>query len=53
VPGRLLEVREVRTLDGVVVVEDEDGDAHALGESLARSIFVQQAPERRTAKTTN
>jgi DtxR family transcriptional regulator, Mn-dependent transcriptional regulator len=53
VPGRLLEVREVRTLDGVVVVEDEDGDAHALGESLARSIFVQQTPERRTAKTTN
>jgi DtxR family Mn-dependent transcriptional regulator len=52
VPGRLLEVREVRTLDGVVVVEDEDGDAHALGESLARSIFVQHAPERRTAKTT-
>jgi DtxR family Mn-dependent transcriptional regulator len=53
VPGRLLEVKEVRTLDGVVVVEDEDGEAHALGESLARSIFVRQAPERRTAKTTN
>jgi DtxR family transcriptional regulator, Mn-dependent transcriptional regulator len=52
VPGRLLEVKEVRTLDGVVVVEDEDGDAHALGESLARSILVRQAPERRSAKTT-
>ena len=45
VPGRLLEVREVRALDGVVVVEDEDGNAHALGESLARSIFVRQAHE--------
>jgi DtxR family Mn-dependent transcriptional regulator len=53
VPGRLLELREMRILDGVVVVEHEDGNAHALGESLARSIFVQQAPERRTAKTTN
>jgi DtxR family transcriptional regulator, Mn-dependent transcriptional regulator len=50
VPGRLLEVREVRALDGVVVVEDEDGNAHALGESLARSIFVRQAPERPTKR---
>ncbi len=41
VPGRLLSVREVRALDGVVTVEDEDGGSHALGESLARSISVR------------
>ena len=41
VPGRLLSVREVRGLDGVVTVEDEDGGSHALGESLARSISVR------------
>ncbi len=41
VPGRILGVKEVRTLDGVVTVEDEDGDEHPLGESLARAIFVQ------------
>jgi DtxR family transcriptional regulator, Mn-dependent transcriptional regulator len=40
VPGRLLSVKEVRDLDGVVTVEDEDGGSHALGESLARSISV-------------
>ena len=40
VPGRLLSVKEVRALDGVVTVEDEDGGSHALGESLARSISV-------------
>jgi hypothetical protein len=33
-------VKEVRALDGVVTVEDEDGGSHALGESLARSISV-------------
>src|SRR5215210_9506451 len=32
VPGRLLEVKEVRALDGVVTIEDEDGNSHALGE---------------------
>ncbi len=42
VPGRLLSVKEVRALDGVVTVEDEDGVSHALGESLARSIFVRR-----------
>lgn len=31
VPGRLLTVEEVRTLDGVVTVEGEDGTSHALG----------------------
>jgi DtxR family transcriptional regulator, Mn-dependent transcriptional regulator len=41
VPGRLLSVREVRALDGVVTVEDEDGGSYALGESLARSISVR------------
>lgn len=41
VPGRLLSVREVRDLDGVVTVEDEDGEAHALGAPLARAVFVR------------
>jgi DtxR family Mn-dependent transcriptional regulator len=41
VPGRVLEVKEVRAVDGVVTVEDEDGESHALGEPLARSIFVR------------
>jgi DtxR family Mn-dependent transcriptional regulator len=43
VPGRLLSVREVRELDGVVIVEDEDGRSHALGEPLARAVFVRAA----------
>jgi DtxR family Mn-dependent transcriptional regulator len=41
VPGRLLSVREVRDLDGVVTVEDEDGGAHALGGPLARAVSVR------------
>ena len=41
VPGRILKVREVRTLDGVVIVEDEDAEVYALGEPLARSMFVR------------
>jgi DtxR family transcriptional regulator, Mn-dependent transcriptional regulator len=41
VPGRRLSVREVRPLDGVVTVEDEESDVYALGEPLARSIFVR------------
>jgi DtxR family Mn-dependent transcriptional regulator len=41
VPGRVVEVKEVRGLDGIVTVEDEDGETHTLGESLARSIFVR------------
>jgi DtxR family Mn-dependent transcriptional regulator len=40
VPGRRLKVREVRAIDGVVIVEDEDEEVHALGEALARSMFV-------------
>src|SRR5215210_7434310 len=43
VPGRVLSVIEVRTLDGVVIVFDDDGGSHALGESLARSISVRAA----------
>jgi DtxR family transcriptional regulator, Mn-dependent transcriptional regulator len=42
VPGRVVEVKEVRALDGVVTVEGEDGDTHTLGKSLARSIFVRE-----------
>lgn len=42
VPGRLLTVREVRSLDGVVTVEDEGGETHALGEPLARAVFVRE-----------
>src|ERR671910_934308 len=41
VPGRRLRVREVRALDGVVTVEDESAEVYALGESLARSIYVR------------
>ena len=41
VPGRLLEVMEVRALDGVVTVQDEDGNLHSLGAPLAGSIFVR------------
>lgn len=44
VPGRLLLVREVRDLDAVVTVEDEDGKPHSLGESLAHSISVVGEP---------
>ena len=42
VPGRLLTVREVRAIDGVVIVEDEDAEVFALGEPLARSMFVRE-----------
>jgi DtxR family transcriptional regulator, Mn-dependent transcriptional regulator len=45
VPGRVLSVKEVRSLDGVVTVEDEGGDEHTLGEALARAIFVQAVSE--------
>ncbi len=45
VPGRLLSVKEVRALDDVITVEDEDGTSHALGESLAGSIFIQSLSE--------
>lgn len=44
VPGRSLEVKEVRDLDGVVTVEDQQGVSHSLGGPLARSIFVRILP---------
>jgi DtxR family transcriptional regulator, Mn-dependent transcriptional regulator len=43
VPGRILNVGEVRDLDGVVTVEDEEGQSHALGGPLARAVFVRAA----------
>jgi len=44
VPGRVLLVREVRSLDSVVTVEDEEGKLHSVGERLARSISVRALP---------
>ncbi len=44
VPGRSLEVKEVRELDGVVTVEDEEGVSYSLGGPLAGSIFVRLLP---------
>ena len=35
-----MSVREVRALDGIVVVEDEEAEARALRELLAGSMFV-------------
>ena len=43
VPGRLLTVEEVRTLDGVITVADEDGTTHSLGAPLACALFVRGA----------
>lgn len=48
VPGSLLEVLEVRDLDGVVTVEDEKGRSHPLGAPLAKAVFVEVAPENGT-----
>jgi hypothetical protein len=47
VPGRILAVKEVRALDGVVTVEDEGGEEHPLGERLTWEIFVQRIVEPR------
>src|SRR5215207_9800511 len=47
VPGRRLSVREVRALDGIVIVEDEEAEVYALGDPLARSMFVRSEPELR------
>jgi len=44
-PGRTIVVKEVRALDGVVTVEDEEGNTHSLGSSLAGAIFVRVTPE--------
>jgi len=40
VPGSVVVVREVRAVDGVVTVEDEEGTTLSLGSSLADAIFV-------------
>ncbi len=48
VPGRLLYVEEIRVVDGVVTVRDEDGETHALGDSLSRSVFVRNEPRPRS-----
>ena len=45
VPGRLLSVEEVRTLDGVITVADEDGATHSLGAPLGGALFVRSVPE--------
>jgi DtxR family Mn-dependent transcriptional regulator len=44
VPGRVLKVKEVRALDGVVTIEGEDGSIYVLGDPLARMIFIQSVP---------
>jgi DtxR family Mn-dependent transcriptional regulator len=49
-PGRLLEVREVRTVDGVVTVEDEEGEIRILGGPLAGSVFVRSIPDDRAVR---
>jgi DtxR family transcriptional regulator, Mn-dependent transcriptional regulator len=49
VPGRLVTVREVRDLDGVVIVEDEEAEVYALGEPLARYMFVRDELSAREA----
>jgi DtxR family Mn-dependent transcriptional regulator len=43
--GRLLTVEEVRPLDGVITVADEEGTIHALGAPLADTLFVRGAPQ--------
>jgi DtxR family Mn-dependent transcriptional regulator len=45
VPERLLTVKEVRHLDGVVTFQDEEGTIHALGAPLADALFVRGAPQ--------
>jgi len=47
VPGRILTVREVRTFDSVITVEDEEGAFHSLGAALARSISVRNESRHR------
>jgi DtxR family Mn-dependent transcriptional regulator len=49
VPGRLVTIREVRDLDGVVIVEDEEAEVYALGEPLARYMFVRDELSAREA----
>jgi DtxR family Mn-dependent transcriptional regulator len=44
-PGKVLTVREMRALDGLVTVEGEDGETRTLGGPLAGSVFVRSASE--------
>ena len=44
-PGRLLKVKDLRAVDGVVTVEDAEGETRILGEPLAGSVFVRSASE--------
>lgn len=43
IPGSRVLVREVRDLDGVVMVEDEAGQTFPLGGPLARAIYVEDS----------
>jgi DtxR family transcriptional regulator, Mn-dependent transcriptional regulator len=45
VPGKLLTVEEVRSLDGVVTFKDEEGIIHSLGAPLAGALFVRGAAQ--------
>ena len=45
VPGRMLTVREVRAVDEVIVVEDEEGETHYLGGPLAAAVFVRSTSD--------
>jgi DtxR family Mn-dependent transcriptional regulator len=44
-PGRIVEVKEVRALDEVVTVENEEGETRTLGGPLAGSVFVRSVSE--------
>ncbi len=41
VPGRTILVREVRAIDGILTIEDEEENSYSFGEPLARCVFVQ------------
>ena len=43
VPGRVLTVKEVRTLDGVITIADGEGTTYSLGAPLADALFVRGA----------
>lgn len=43
IPGRKILVKESRTLDSVVTVEDEDGGIHSFGGKISRQVFVRPA----------
>ncbi len=43
--GKHLAVKEARVVDGVVIVEDEEGHRHPLGWPVSASIFVRDSSE--------